>query len=95
MPGYPGFPGTEDLVAVWKSSSGERFTNYRAVFTVLDIAVVWLVSLAPNSISEPPSPRPVEVARDGEGTRPWPRRRPRLSGALTDQAPDTDLTKKM
>ena len=37
-------PG-EDLVAVWRTSGGERFQNYRATFTILDEAVIsggWL-----------------------------------------------------
>lgn len=56
VPGYPGLTATEDLVAVWKSSGGQRFQNYRAVFTVLDVAVIrrsWLNDLATgNSASE-------------------------------------------
>jgi hypothetical protein len=49
VPGFPGLPSTSDLVAVWKTSKGQRFQNYRAVFTVLDIPVVsraWLSDLA-------------------------------------------------
>lgn len=40
VPGYPGMSATDDLVAVWKTTDGQRFQNYRAVFTILDIAVV-------------------------------------------------------
>jgi len=45
VPGFRGLPATADLVAVWKTSNGERFQNYRATFTVLNIPVVrrsWL-----------------------------------------------------
>jgi hypothetical protein len=45
VPGFTGLPSTSDLVAVWKTSKGQRFQNYRAAFTVLDIPVVsriWL-----------------------------------------------------
>jgi hypothetical protein len=48
-PGFPGLSATEDLVAVWKASEGQRFQNYRSVFTILDIPVVsrnWLMDLA-------------------------------------------------
>jgi hypothetical protein len=48
VPGAPGVHGTEDLVAIWKSRYGERFQNYRAVFTVLDVATVdrtWISSV--------------------------------------------------
>lgn len=59
VPGFPGLSATEDLVAVWKSSDGQRFQNYRAVFTVLDVAVLkraWINDLAsgsPNSENAP------------------------------------------
>ena len=36
VPGFAGLPATSDLVAVWKNSNGQRFQNYRAVFTILD-----------------------------------------------------------
>ena len=48
-PGFPGLSATEDLVAVWKASKGQRFQNYRSVFTILDIPVVarsWILDLA-------------------------------------------------
>ncbi|MBJ2159877.1 restriction endonuclease [Variovorax sp. IB41] len=48
-PGFPGLPMTEDLVAVWKTTAGERFQNYRSVFTVLDAATIpraWIDSLS-------------------------------------------------
>lgn len=37
VPGATGIAPTEDLVALWKSTGGQRFQNYRAVFTVLDV----------------------------------------------------------
>ena len=40
VPGFPGLPPTQDLVAIWKTVSGHRFQNYRAVFTVLDVPAV-------------------------------------------------------
>jgi hypothetical protein len=40
VPGHPAIPSTEDLVAIWKTSGKERFQNYRAVFTILDIPLV-------------------------------------------------------
>lgn len=40
VPGAPGLGPTEDLVAVWKLKGGERFQNYRAIFTILDAPVV-------------------------------------------------------
>jgi hypothetical protein len=56
VPGYPGLSSTEDLVAVWKSTDGQRFQNYRAIFTVLDASVIsreWINDLAAgNPLSE-------------------------------------------
>ena len=48
VPGFPGLAATDDLVAVWKTTKGQRFQNYRATFTILDVPVVsrrWLQSL--------------------------------------------------
>lgn len=48
VPGFPGLPSTSDLVAVWKTTDGQRFQNYRSVFTILDIPIVsraWLSTL--------------------------------------------------
>jgi hypothetical protein len=49
VPGFRGLPATSDLVAVWKTSDGQRFQNYRATFTILDVPVVkraWLNDIA-------------------------------------------------
>ncbi|MBL8160225.1 restriction endonuclease [Candidatus Saccharibacteria bacterium] len=40
IPGKAGVTSTEDLVAVWKMKKGQRFQNYRAIFTVLNEPVV-------------------------------------------------------
>lgn len=37
VPGNPVFSQTEDLVSVWKSKNGQRFQNYKAIFSVLSI----------------------------------------------------------
>jgi Restriction endonuclease AspBHI N-terminal/Restriction endonuclease len=39
-PGSGRLSGEEDLVAVWRTTRGERFQNYRARFTVLNVPVV-------------------------------------------------------
>ncbi len=52
VPGFTGLPATADLVAVWKTSKGQRFQNYQATFTVLDAPVIeraWLQDLAEGS----------------------------------------------
>lgn len=40
VPGSPNFGAREDLVAIWKTYHGQRFQNYKAVFTILDCGVV-------------------------------------------------------
>ncbi len=40
VPGATGLTINEDLVAIWKSKSGQRFQNYRSVFTILDAPVI-------------------------------------------------------
>jgi hypothetical protein len=47
-PGSDRLSGEEDLVAVWRTTSGVRFQNYQARFTVLDTPVVtraWIEQL--------------------------------------------------
>ena len=59
VPGATGKPATEDLVAVWKSSEGQRFQNYRATFTILDVAKVsraWIADVThgtPQTVNAP------------------------------------------
>jgi hypothetical protein len=48
VPGYPSLPATGDLVAVWKTSRGERFQNYRSIFTILNATLIsrkWIEDL--------------------------------------------------
>lgn len=59
-PGSPSAPPDEHLVAVWRSRAGQRFQNYRALFTVLDTGTLsraWLDSRLHPSAS-PPSNHP-------------------------------------
>lgn len=48
VPGAEIINQTEDLIAIWKTKSGERFQNYKSIFTILDcsqISHTWLVEL--------------------------------------------------
>jgi hypothetical protein len=55
-PGAPDLTADEDLVAVWRSQAGQRFQNYRAQFTILDVATAsraWINDLlAGNPLSD-------------------------------------------
>jgi hypothetical protein len=56
-----GMGQTDDLVAIWKTSGGERFQNYRAVFTVLDIPNIprnWLKDIQQNNHLSENAPAP-------------------------------------
>jgi hypothetical protein len=47
-PGATGVSGLEDLVAVWRTTDGARFQNYRGLLTILDAPIVkhaWLEDL--------------------------------------------------
>lgn len=55
VPGSPALASTEDLVALWKTTEGQRFQNYRATFTLLDEAVVpraWVHAVGQGKFSE-------------------------------------------
>jgi len=39
-PGGAGVRPTDDLLGIWKTKGGARFQNYKAIFTVLDVATV-------------------------------------------------------
>lgn len=52
VPGAEGMSGDEDLVAVWRIKNGQRFQNYKAIFSVLDVPVIprcWLEGLKDRS----------------------------------------------
>jgi hypothetical protein len=55
VPGGGSISSTEDLVAIWKTYSGNRFQNYRAIFTILDVPKIkrtWISDvLGGNSLS--------------------------------------------
>lgn len=59
VPGFDGLPATSDLVAVWKTTDGQRFQNYRSTFTILDAPVVsrtWLEDLGAGQADSPNAP---------------------------------------
>lgn len=58
-PGGQSLSSDEDLVAIWRSSRGERFQNYRAIFTVLDVPRVtreWINELLAGESLGPACP---------------------------------------
>jgi len=48
VPGSLNLTQSEDLIAIWKSIKGERFQNYKAIFTILNVPIIkreWLRDL--------------------------------------------------
>ncbi len=71
VPGYADMPETADLVAVWKTSGGQRFLNYKATFTILDaprISRVWIEDLRDGKV---PSVHAPSVWREWVETREY------------------------
>jgi hypothetical protein len=61
VPGGKAVEPIADLVALWRTSFGQRFQNYRALFTVLDIATVsrdWIDELLNGHRLGPHCPGP-------------------------------------
>lgn len=59
VPGGDNLPETMDLVAFWKTIDGQRFLNYRAVFTILDaprISREWIDDLRAGNIPSEHAP---------------------------------------
>jgi hypothetical protein len=67
VPGAEGISPAEDLVAVWKTSHGSRFQNYRAVFTILDEALIgrdWLDTVIEDRDKVPAAPHSWQLWRE-------------------------------
>jgi hypothetical protein len=61
VPGRSGGDAPADLVAIWRTTLGERFQNYGATFTVLDVANVrreWIEELSAGERLGPSCPEP-------------------------------------
>jgi Restriction endonuclease AspBHI N-terminal/Restriction endonuclease len=61
VPGTADLRPAEDLVAIWKTSRGRRFQNYRARFTILDVPLVsrkWIADILARRPSSGNTPVP-------------------------------------
>lgn len=99
VPGFPGLPKTEDLVAVWKSTGGQRFQNYRAVFTVLDAQVVkreWLTALSvPGPTAGDLAPVPWTAWSKTGQYKPLVASPTKVIRSIQEQTPDTPGKKNL
>lgn len=63
VPGRIGSTHNDDLVAVWHASKGQRFQNYRATFTILDLPEIpraWLADIINGTRASDSAHAPVE-----------------------------------
>lgn len=99
VPSFPGLPKTEDLVAVWKSTAGQRFQNYRAVFTVLDAQVVrrdWLRALSgPGPLEAAIAPAAWTAWLETGEYRPLTATPTKIIRGIHEQTPDTPGKKNL
>jgi len=94
VPGFPGLSATEDLVAVWKTSKSQRFQNYRAVLTVLDIPVIsrsWIEDLAAGKQLSPNAPIPWREWVTKGVYHPLSAEPTTVIRTVEEQSPDSDL----
>jgi hypothetical protein len=92
VPGAMGVSEAEDLVAIWRTSSGLRFQNYRATFTILDVPVVsrtWIAELATGEPRGSSAPLPWLEWLDGGVYRPLVAQRTTTIRSRQQQEPGT------
>lgn len=73
VPGGADVAPLDDLVAVWRTTEGERFQNYKSVFTVLDVAEIqreWIAELNAGQSIGPHCPVPFREWRTKGRYRP-------------------------
>jgi len=59
VPGGTDLPESEDLIAFWTTKDGQRFLNYRAIFTILDVPKVsraWIEDLQARNLPSKHAP---------------------------------------
>ncbi len=94
VPGFPGLSATEDLVAVWKSTDGQRFQNYRSTFTILDAPVVsrvWIADLAGGNANTVNAPKAWQDWVATGTYRPLIAEPTTVVRSVEQQTPDTPL----
>jgi hypothetical protein len=96
VPGFPGLSATEDLVAVWKATDGQRFQNYRATFTVLDAGVIsraWINDLANGNANTPNAPAAWQAWVNTGRYRALTAEPTTVIRSADEQTPDTPIKK--
>lgn len=98
VPGFQGLSATEDLVSVWKSSDGQRFQNYRSIFTILDVPVVkraWIYDLAAGNSRTTNAPKAwIDWLESGRYC-PLAAEATTIIRSVEQQSPDTALKRRI
>jgi hypothetical protein len=98
VPGARGISVTDDLVAIWKSTKGQRFQNYKAILTILDVPTIpraWIDDLFRG---EPMSANAPTAWREWVGNGPYRplTARPTIQyRTIAEQMPATEVEKQI
>lgn len=60
VPGAPGLSPTEDLIGIWKSKKSQRFQNYKAIFSILDVPIIkrdWINDIISGNVNSNNCPK--------------------------------------
>lgn len=94
VPGATSLSNTEDLIAIWKSKKDERFQNYKAVFTILDISSIsrkWLNDIHNNNPVSENSPKKWLAWIKGGAYHPLIAPRSLIHRTIKEQLPSNSL----
>jgi hypothetical protein len=97
-PGANGVAPTDDLVAVWKSFEGQRFQNYKALFTVLKtprISRAWLADLQAGNMLSSSCPKQWRQWVDTGSYIPLVAESAIETRTREEQLPDNDLEREI
>jgi len=98
VPGSSSVSATDDLIAVWKTTNQQRFQNYRATFTILNIPKIeraWLKDLNQGLGDTPNAPSVWRCWRTSGKYHPLISAPTTIIRSITAQLPQTELQEKI
>jgi hypothetical protein len=99
VPGAAALTADDDLVAVWRSTGGLRFQNYRAKFTVLDVGHIsraWIQDvLAGKALESAVCPPGWRAWVDGRAYRPLAAPATKVVRSRAEQLPSDETGRAM
>lgn len=98
VPGASDVTSGGDLVAIWRTTAGERFQNYRATFTVLDVGTVsrsWISELESGQARGDACPKPFRRFVEDSVYAPLRAPRTRQWRTPVEQQPAGDLDRAL